>query len=124
MRYYLAVLVAALALGLPWLSYNDPLFVNSVIVSIESAGSQMAAVIISHDPKSIIDIQNDYKGISSGQAVQTTIPKVRILVVPGHEPDYGGAEFQNVKERDMTVELGQDLQGFLNDNGHYQNRVP
>ena len=46
--------------------------------------------------------------------------KIRILIVPGHEPDYGGAQFRNIKERDLVVELGQDLQSFLQTDNHYQ----
>jgi len=46
--------------------------------------------------------------------------KVRILIVPGHEPDYGGAEFGDMKERDLVVELGQDLERFLKADDGYQ----
>jgi len=46
--------------------------------------------------------------------------KIRILIVPGHEPDYGGAEFGNIKERDLAVELGQDLERFLKADNDYQ----
>lgn len=57
-------------------------------------------------------------------AVASSSNKVHILIVPGHEPDYGGAHFNSqygtVYERDLTVELGQDLQQFLDNNGNYQ----
>ncbi|MDP3003965.1 MAG: N-acetylmuramoyl-L-alanine amidase [Candidatus Azambacteria bacterium] len=46
--------------------------------------------------------------------------KIRILVVPGHEPNYGGAEFGSIKERDLVVELGQDLEQFLKADNNYQ----
>ncbi len=46
--------------------------------------------------------------------------KIRILIVPGHEPDYGGAEFGSIKERDLVVELGQDLERFLKTDNNYQ----
>ncbi len=46
--------------------------------------------------------------------------KIRILIVPGHEPDYGGAEFGNIKERDLVVELGQDLERLLKADDDYQ----
>ena len=46
--------------------------------------------------------------------------KIRILIVPGHEPDYGGAEYKNVKERDLAVELGEDLKNLLETNPRYQ----
>jgi len=31
--------------------------------------------------------------------------KIKILIVPGHEPDAGGAEYKGVKERDLNVQL-------------------
>ncbi len=46
--------------------------------------------------------------------------KIRILIVPGHEPDYGGAEFGNIKERDLVVEIGQDLERLLKVDNDYQ----
>lgn len=51
---------------------------------------------------------------------QKPIQKVRVLVVPGHEPDYGGAIFGTIKERDLVVELGQNLKRFLETDGKYE----
>jgi N-acetylmuramoyl-L-alanine amidase len=51
---------------------------------------------------------------------QKPIQKVRILIVPGHEPDYGGAVFNGLKERDLTVKLGEDLIGLLRANDKYE----
>jgi N-acetylmuramoyl-L-alanine amidase len=84
---------------------------------------QVAAVILSHAPKSVADIQARYAPTIVPVAAvgsQALPPKVRILVVPGHEPDYGGAEYRDLKERDMAVELAQDLKGFLDGNAHFQ----
>jgi N-acetylmuramoyl-L-alanine amidase len=46
--------------------------------------------------------------------------KVRVLVVPGHEPHYGGANFGKLYEHDLTVELGKYLETFLKNNSRYQ----
>jgi N-acetylmuramoyl-L-alanine amidase len=85
---------------------------------IENISSQLAAVIVSHNPKTIADIQSDYSATAISQN------KVRILIVPGHQPDYGGAEYMShygdIKERDLVVELAQDLQTFLDGNNRYQ----
>ncbi len=35
--------------------------------------------------------------------------KLRILVVPGHDDEYSGAEFQGIREADMTLSLGKQL---------------
>ena len=119
MRYYLAVLFLLLALGLPWAASNYPLRVDVVLSAIEQAGSQMVAVIVSHDPRTIAGLQSTYDA-----AAVPAEPKVRILIVPGHEPDYGGAEYMSrygdIKERDIAVELGQDLQTFLGSSGRYE----
>ncbi len=39
--------------------------------------------------------------------------KVRILIVPGHEPRSGGAEYRSLKEREMNVELAEYLQALF-----------
>mgnify|MGYP000278568560 CR=1 FL=1 len=35
--------------------------------------------------------------------------KVRVLVMPGHEPGYGGAEYRGIRERDIAVEIADKL---------------
>ena len=36
-------------------------------------------------------------------------PKIRLLIVPGHDDQYSGTEFRNVREADLTLQLGLDL---------------
>ncbi len=50
----------------------------------------------------------------------TTGQKIRILLVPGHEPDFGGAEFKNLKERDMVIDLERNLSEYLKTNPRYE----
>lgn len=45
--------------------------------------------------------------------------KVRILVVPGHEPTYGGAVYQGVYEREINVEIADKLAQLLRQNPRY-----
>lgn len=47
-------------------------------------------------------------------------PKVRILIVPGHEPDYGGTEYGGYTERDLVADLAQDLQRLLSRNPKFE----
>ncbi|MFH1236219.1 MAG: peptidoglycan-binding protein [Parcubacteria group bacterium] len=54
-------------------------------------------------------IQNNY------QSAQ----KVRILIVPGHQPDAGGTEFGGVYERNVVVDIADALAEFLVKNSHY-----
>lgn len=46
--------------------------------------------------------------------------KVRILIVPGHEPGFGGAEYRNLKEREMNIELADKLQVMFSNDPHYE----
>jgi len=115
MRHFIAIIVAFSLLALPYVASTYPDQFHDVLSVIQETGNQLAAVILSHNPKTVAQIQADYASASA------PVPKkVRILIVPGHEPGYGGAEFGSVKERLMTVELGDDLQQFLDTDGHYQ----
>jgi len=49
-------------------------------------------------------------------AVATTTPdtkKIKILIVPGHEPGFGGAWYRGLKEEDLTLLLAKKIQGIL-----------
>ncbi len=110
--------------GVPAVSSRFGTQVDELAQIFGNATSQLAAVILSHNPKSIADIQAKYSAspitADSSSIIPIVQPKVRILLVPGHEPDFGGTEFGSLKERDMTVELAQNLSGFLANNSHYQ----
>jgi len=126
MRYYLATLIALIFFGVPTVTTHFAVQLNEISYLVSKAGTQLAAVILSHNPKTVSDLQSHYDQLSVLNPTTTatstdiaTIPKVRVLIVPGHEPSYGGAEFRNLKERDMTVELANDLYGYLNTDSHY-----
>ncbi|MEY2664375.1 MAG: putative peptidoglycan binding domain [Candidatus Parcubacteria bacterium] len=50
--------------------------------------------------------------------------KIRLLIMPGHEPKSGGAEYRNLKEREMAVELTGYLTDFIQNNHQYETIVP
>jgi N-acetylmuramoyl-L-alanine amidase len=83
---------------------------------LEEAGLQLASVILHHNFRTVAEIKSHYKSADEDDASQK---KVRILIMPGHEPSYGGAEYAALKERDMTVELGKNLQQYLENDPHY-----
>jgi N-acetylmuramoyl-L-alanine amidase len=62
---------------------------------------------------SVADLHSDYSSSAPSG-------KERILIVPGHEPTYGGAQFGSIDERNLVVEIGQDLQQYLQANNSYQ----
>lgn len=115
MRYFIATAVVIGLFGLPWLYIKYPTKVNYVLNSIGNAGEQLASVILSHKPKSVDELKTKYN-----VAENSTNLRIRVLIVPGHEPGFGGAEYGKIKERDMTVELANDLAEFLRANKRYQ----
>lgn len=60
------------------------------------------------------ELQREY--ISAGSGGE----KVRVLVMPGHEPNYGGAEYQGFYEREIVVEVADQLAGYLKQNPEYE----
>ena len=72
-----------------------------------------SAAISSDGTVSVADLHSDYN-------ISSSTEKARILIVPGHEPDYGGAQFTSIYERNLVVEIGQDLQQYLQANNNYQ----
>jgi len=72
-----------------------------------------------------VQIQNQYRTIpitySAGAAATTTAPvsRIRILIVPGHQPTIGGTEFGGVWERDVALEIADALAGLLSQNPRY-----
>ncbi len=74
-----------------------------------------AAAVFFVESISVAQIQNDYRTVSA-----PIDKKVRILIVPGHEPDYGGAEFNGIYERDIIVDIADALAKLLQQNPHYE----
>lgn len=121
MRHILTVAMLVAILMVPWLIYN-PDQARLVYSLIGKAEDQLASVVLTHNPKTVSDIRSHYASAGpTGIFHEKTVPKkVRILLVPGHEPNFGGAEYASIKERNMTVELANDLQEFLGANSRYQ----
>lgn len=107
------VSIFVIVLGIVYISPNH---IQKVFSIIEKAGAQFASVIISHNFRSVDEIKLKYVGLSADLSKN----KVRILIVPGHEPTFGGAEYAHLKEREMALELGQNLKSFLDQDPHYQ----
>lgn len=114
MRYYIAAFVVTTVFILPWFAVNYPVPLANFADLIGEKVNQIASVIV-HNPKTVAGLQSTYN-----VAVPKGLAKVRILIVPGHEPDYGGAEYGSLKERDMNVELSKYLMQMLENDGHYQ----
>ncbi len=54
------------------------------------------------------------------QAVGTGGEKVKVLIMPGHEPSFGGTELGALKERDLMVEVADELATYLRQDPHLE----
>jgi N-acetylmuramoyl-L-alanine amidase len=103
MKHISIAFISIVVLLSPWIVKSFPSTVEYVSQNyIENIDEFLAAVI--HKPVQIADVKSKYN---------TVTKKVRILIVPGHEPNFGGTEFGNLKERDMTVDLANNLSEFF-----------
>lgn len=111
--------------------------VASVLVFLISGGSvplQQSAAWMAKEVQSAsvffvtsitaAQIQNTYAGTQrvdplTGVVTPAPSKKVRILIVPGHQPTEGGTEFRGVWERDVVVDIADSLAALLAQNPHY-----
>lgn len=109
MKHIIIAFIAIVVLLSPWAVKSFPNTVRYVSENyIKNASDFLASVI--HKPVQIADMKSRYSEYSK---------KVNILIVPGHEPSFGGAEYSDLKERDMNVELSDSLAEFFTKNSHY-----
>lgn len=114
MRYYFAALFITVFFIVPWMAINHPGQMVSFFDQVSLQISQLTAVVV-HNPKTVAGLQSTYN-ISAAKG----LAKIRILIVPGHSPNDGGAEYGSLKERDIAVELSQYLSQFLSSNSRFQ----
>jgi N-acetylmuramoyl-L-alanine amidase len=112
MRYYVATAVLVSILVIPWMIVNYPQQTDQFLSFAHKIEDQIASVILARNPKTVEEIKSRYTPASP--------QKVRVLLVPGHEPALGGAEYPNLNERDLNVEIATHLEKFLKENGRYE----
>jgi N-acetylmuramoyl-L-alanine amidase len=86
---------------------------NHMASSGESVSSMLASVFFVQSTTSV-ELQKKFN------EVPKTNHRTKILIMPGHEPNFGGTEYQDLKERDMTVDLARDLAQYLSTNSRYE----
>ena len=104
---------AVILLGVPWLISTYPQSTN-FIDNIFSYVNDNYAAVFKRNAITVGQLQGKY-----GSAAYSA-NKVRIILVPGHEPDFGGTEYADLKERDLNVEVAEYLKEFLVANTHYE----
>ncbi len=112
-NYNFIALCALIVLSVPWLMNTFPQSLTIIDRGFRYVGNSLASVLL-HDIVTVEELHTKY-----AQAEKTE-EKIRILIVPGHEPDFGGTEYRDLKERDLVVQLAQNLANFLSRDSHYE----
>jgi N-acetylmuramoyl-L-alanine amidase len=100
------------------LAYAGTLFSSSLYpfvprsLNLGSASNTAAVYLV--DNITPEDLKQTY------ESVPATQKKLRVFIMPGHEPKFGGAEYRTLKERDMNLALAQSLTDYLNQQGRYE----
>lgn len=79
--------------------------------SIWTARKAQAASVFFVQSTTSAQIRDEYQSMSA--------KKVRILIVPGHQPNSGGTEFNGLYERNVVVDIADALHALLSQNPHY-----
>src|SRR4051812_30263274 len=90
-----------------------PILIASVLLPSTLTFAKSKKVVIKDTP-TLTELVQKYEKAETGKE------KVRILIVPGHEPDFGGAEYQGVYEREITVETADQLADYLKQNSRFE----
>ncbi len=99
------------------IALSVPLFIQVPILQHIGRYVQLPAAIWFTDSVFLMDLQRAYKAHHQPTPVPET-EKVRVLIVPGHEPDEGGTMFNGLFERDLNAALSERLARYLrNDPG-------
>jgi N-acetylmuramoyl-L-alanine amidase len=123
MKHYKSTLIAFFALvvlGTPWFvsMYPTPTrFIDNIFSYVGKSYVNYSAAFF-QEGISVLQLQEKYNLISKSS--KKDVKKIRVLLVPGHEPSFGGTEYGNLKERDLNVELAENLRIFLQNNSHYE----
>ena len=92
-------------------------------VSFQQAAVSLAPTLTIFDLRGtyrFAGIQTQLRGIGIGVTSPPPSRKIRILLVPGHEPTYGGTEFRSAVERNIVVDIAEKLEGYLSQNPKYE----
>ncbi|PIQ35602.1 MAG: hypothetical protein COV32_02030 [Candidatus Yonathbacteria bacterium CG10_big_fil_rev_8_21_14_0_10_43_136] len=81
---------------------------------IVGEGDPMSAAVFFTQSTTSDQLRSAFENASS------TKKKLNVLIVPGHEPNFGGTEFRGVLERDLNADLSLYLAQYLVEDGHYE----
>lgn len=82
-------------------------------MTVVGGGDPMSAAVFFTQSTTSTQLRTSFDNASS------TKQKIKVLIVPGHEPNFGGAQYLHIKERDLNAELALYLAQYLVEDGHY-----
>ncbi len=113
-KYFIIAFFALTIFGTPWLISRYPASTRFVDNIFSYVGNNYTAVFFQQGITAK-QLQKKYDLVSKRNQ-----PKIRVMIVAGHEPNFGGASYGGVLERDIALELANNLKGFLENNSHYE----
>ena len=119
MREYLLILAVGVGFISSVIVLGAPEGTASLQAVTDQITSEMQTAAIFFVPSiTVAELNDSYHGV----LLSPTLPekKVRVLIVPGHQPDKGGAEYKGVYERDVVVDIADSLVALLKQNVHYE----
>ena len=123
LRILLAMATFGLAFAFTFLVAKPTLFQE--IISSIGTRTQTAAVFVvdSITPEQLLSLYHNpavnYEPIPNSTAKKLSAQKIKVLIVPGHEPNDGGTEFRGIYERNIVVDIANKLANLLRSNPHY-----
>ena len=84
--------------------YNSKYCIYQYVKQVNNYSAAFFSIGISID-----DLLHKYSDTTKNE-------KIKILLVPGHEPDFGGAEYKNLVERDLNLILSEKIKTILEKN--------
>lgn len=113
-KHLIIALCAVVLLGVPWLITSFPQSMVLIDKVFYYAENNFATAFL-HESITIAALKSKYNSVGKRNS-----ERIKVLIMPGHEPNYGGAEYGALKERDMTIELAGYLEEFFKNNSHYE----
>ncbi|MDO8561872.1 MAG: peptidoglycan-binding domain-containing protein [bacterium] len=131
----LSVALAAIAFapaekGVKWVSREAQSAAVFFVESITAAQIRSAYHNTQFDDAALIPLLDPFTPAQSAGGARlpdrqrpTSGGKVRILIVPGHQPGKGGTVFEGVWEHEIVVDIADALAGIMAQNPHYEGMV-
>jgi N-acetylmuramoyl-L-alanine amidase len=88
--------------------YNSKNYISQYVKQINNYSSAFFSI-----GTSISDLLHKYSDTTKNE-------KIKILLIPGHEPDFGGTEYKNLIERDLNLILSEKIKIILEKNNRFE----